>query len=156
MISIRPLAAASVLLALGALGVAAAAPTPAGLAAVQARRANFKEIGGAFKAISDEIKTGAPDMNTVRPAARDLAARSAQLGRYFPAGSGPGPGVNTRAKADLWDDPAAFQKFSGALAAASEKLNAAAIRGDVVALASARAEVGGACKSCHDRFRQPE
>jgi cytochrome c556 len=153
----RPFASAltaGVVLALAA--AALAAPNPTGAAAVDARKANFKEIGGAFKAINDELKSGAPDMNAVRPAARDLASRAAQLPRLFPRGSGAESGAKTRAKADVWTDPASFQKLEAQFAAATNQLNAAATSGDIAALSAARTAVGAACKSCHDRFRQTE
>jgi len=154
----RLLAASSLALALAAVQTAPAAPAApnSGAAAVNARKANFKEIGGDFKAINDELKSGGPDMNSVRPAARDLAARSAQLTRLFPHGSGPESGAKTRAKPDIWANPADFQKLQAAFTAATEKLNAAAMRGDIPALTAARTEAGGACKSCHDRFRVPD
>jgi cytochrome c556 len=150
------LAAAGVALVLAAVGSAASAPNLAGKAALDARKANFKEIGGAFKTINDEIKSGSPDMNSVRPAARELAARAAQSAKYFPRGSGAETGAKTRAKPDIWANPAAFQKAQATFAAAADKLNSVAASGDVAALTSARTALGEACKSCHERFRQPE
>jgi cytochrome c556 len=116
----------------------AAAPTIS--AAIAARKANFKEIGGAFKTINDEIKSGAPDVNTVRPLARDIASRSALQLKNFPRGSGPESGVKTRAKAAIWSDQAGFNK----------------LQNDMVASASTRAALGATCKNCHDRFREEE
>ena len=136
--------------------VAASAATPQIVAAVNARKANYKEIGGAFKTINDEIKSGNPDMNAVKTAARDIAARAPQQLKYFPKGSGPESGIKTRAKAVIWADQATFLKGQQELVAASAALQTAAMSGDGAALASARTRTAAACKSCHDRFREED
>ncbi len=123
--------------------------------AVNARKANYKEIGGAFKTINDEIKTGAPDKNTVRPLADVIARRSALQLKFFPRGSGPESGLKTRAKAEIWKDNATFTKLQNDMVGAANQLVAAAAKGDIAAMTSARNALGGTCKSCHDRFRVP-
>ncbi|QGP81120.1 c-type cytochrome [Sphingobium sp. CAP-1] len=149
-------AAAILSLAFLAGSYAAWAASPVATAAVNARKANYKEIGGAFKTINDELKSGAPDMNSVRPLARDIATRSALQLKYFPKGSGPESGLKTRAKAAIWSDNAAFVKLQNDMVSASKALNAAAESGNGSALASARTTLGGLCKSCHDRFREAD
>ena len=143
--------------AIAALGMVASytayAASPAITNAVKARQASYKEIGGGFKAINDELKSGSPDMNSVRPLARDLASRAALLPKYFPRGSGPESGVKTRAKAEIWKDNAAFAKLQNDMISATRALDAAAASGNTAALGSARSTLGGLCKSCHDRFR---
>ena len=62
-------AVSAVVIALGSYGALAAAPNI--VAAIKARQANYKEIGGSFKAINDELKSDSPDMNSVRMAAVD-------------------------------------------------------------------------------------
>lgn len=144
-------------LALATLGLAASyaayAATPAVTNAIKARQASYKEIGGAFKSINDELKSGSPDMNSVRPLARDIATRAALLPKYFPKGSGSESGIKTRAKPEIWKDNAAFVKLQGDMITASKALDAAAASGNVAALGAARTSLGGTCKSCHDRFR---
>jgi cytochrome c556 len=147
--------AALALSLLAAVQIASAA-APAISAAIAARKANFKEIGGAFKTINDEIKSGAPDVNTVRPLARDIASRSALQLKNFPQGSGPESGVKTRAKAAIWSDQAGFNKLQNDMVAAARAMDAAASGGNMAALASARAALGATCKNCHDRFREEE
>lgn len=144
---------AAVLAAL--LGTAAlAAASPAITAAIAARKANYKEIGGAFKTINDEIKSGSPDFNSVRPLARDIAARSALQLKHFPKGSGPESGVKTRAKPAIWKDYASFSKLQKDMVASANTLSAAATARDVAALSKARTALGATCKSCHDKFRE--
>ena len=136
-----------------AASYAAYAATPAVTNAIKARQASYKEIGGAFKSINDELKSGAPDMNSVRPLAHDIATRAALLPKYFPNGSGPESGLKTRAKAEIWKDNATFVKLQGDMITASRALDAAAASGNVAGLTAARTSLGGTCKSCHDRFR---
>jgi len=132
---------------------AAYAAAPAITNAIKARQASYKEIGGAFKSINDELKSGAPDMNSVKPLARDIAARAALLPKYFPKGSGPEAGLKTRAKPEIWKDNAAFVKLQGDMITAARALDAAAASGNAAGLSAARNTLGGTCKSCHDRFR---
>ena len=132
------------------------AASPAVSAAVSARQAAFKEIGGAFKTVNDEIKSGRPDWNTVRSSARNLETRATAVVRYFPRGSGPQAGVRTRALPAIWTDAATFTRLQTEFAANARALSAAAAAGNATDLAAARTALGGSCKACHDRFRAPE
>lgn len=134
--------------------LAAASPTIS--AAITARKANFKEIGGAFKTINDEIKSGFPDFNSVRPLAKDIAGRSALQLKHFPKGSGPESGVKTRAKPSIWKDYAGFTKLQKDMVASANALNAAVTARDLPAMTKARNALGATCKACHDKFREEE
>jgi cytochrome c556 len=149
------LAAACLLTLAGGAWVAEAA-APNMIAAVNARKANYKEIGGAFKSVNDEIKTGSPDFNTIRPLAKDIFTRASGQLKYFPQGSGPQAGLKTRAKAVIWSDQAGFKAAQGEMVAAAGALQDAAYRGDVAALTAARTRLGAACKNCHDKYREAE
>ena len=138
---------------LGTCAAFAAAPDIAGI--INARKANYKEIGGSFKAINDELKSGAPDMNSLRPAARDIATRAVNTLKYFPKGSGPESKQQTRAKAAIWSNQAEFVGIQQQMVEAAKALNAAAAAGNIAGAQSARAKLGGTCKSCHDKFREP-
>jgi len=100
-----------VVLALG-VGVAVAAggamAQSAGAKAVATRQANFKQLGGAFKAINDQLKAGAPDMAVIKASAQKMKDLAAQEATWFPAGSGPEAGVKTGAKPEIWSDAAGF------------------------------------------------
>lgn len=137
-------------------GYAAYAASPAATSAIAARKANYKEIGGAFKTINDEIKTGAPDLATIRPLAREIVTRASNQLKYFPKGSGPESGVRTRAKAIIWGDQAAFVKTHNDMLGAARALQTATMSGDLAAMTSARTALGGTCKSCHDKFRESD
>lgn len=140
--------------ALAISSVAFAAASPAVTSAISARKANFKEIGGAFKSINDEVKSGAPDMRIIRPLARDIAARAALQLKFFPKGSGPESAVKTRAKGAIWKDFATFTKLQKDMMIAANALNTAAAAGNVAAFDSARNSLGATCKSCHEKFRE--
>lgn len=130
--------------------------SPEAIQAIEARKVNYKEIGGAFKTIADEIKSGAPDMNTVRPMAQEIRTRAADQLNYFPAGSGPESGEKTRAKAQVWSNRAEFTASHERFVAAADQLVAVAAASDLSALAVRYKALGAACKDCHDRFREPD
>jgi cytochrome c556 len=145
--------AACVAIGLGTCGAFAAGPDIAGV--IKARKGNYKEIGGAFKSINDELKTGAPDMNSLRPIARDLASRAAFSLKHFPKGSGPESKQPTRAKAAIWSNQGEFNAIQQQMVEAAKALNAAAAAGNLAGMQSARTKLGATCKSCHDKFREP-
>ena len=68
----------------------------------------------------------------------------------FPEGSDKG---ETKTKADVWKDPVKFKEAQDKLLSESLKLNAAAKSGKIEDLKTAAAAVGGACKNCHDNFK---
>ena len=137
-------------------GHAVHATPPAVSAAITARQANYKEIGGDFKAITDELKSGSPDVATIRSSVQDLYSRASAQLKYFVKGSGPESGMKTRAKAAIWSDEATFTGLQTDMVAAAESLRQLAANGDVAAITSARTKLGAACKACHDKFREPE
>ena len=141
-------------LAFGVNSAGAASPDIA--AAVAARQANYKEIGGDFKSINDEMKNSPPDPAIIKPLAKELLRRASDQLQHFPAGSGPLSGIKTRAKAEIWNDNASFRQLMSDLLASATTLQQAAEAGDLSAIAAARSKVGAACKSCHDKFREPE
>lgn len=145
--------AACLAVGIGTCAASAAGPDIAGV--IKARKANYKEIGGGFKSINDELKSGAPDMNMLRPVARDIASRAAYTLKYFPKGSGPESKIATRAKAEIWANQADFVKIQQEMVEAAKALNAAATTGNLAGAQAARAKLGGTCKTCHDRYREP-
>jgi cytochrome c556 len=121
---------------------------------VEARQAGMKQIGKSFKAISDQARGGTPDAAIVKTNADELARLAAQLPRWFPAGSGPGQGVKTKVKPEVWTKPADFKAKAAALADATTALAEAARNGsDAAALAPHLRAVGGACKACHTDYK---
>lgn len=58
-----------------------------------------------------------------------------------------------KAKADIWKDAAKFKEHNEKLVAETGKLLTAAKAGNVDALKTAFGPTAGACKACHDNFR---
>lgn len=148
--------AAAIVLGATLLNVAAFAATAEVTEAIKSRKANYKEIGGAFKTLNDEIKTGAPSIDTIQPLAKDLLKRGTMQMNFFPAGSGPESGEKTRAKATIWSEQQEFRKLHEDFIQSARKLDQAIDAGDLTTIASAQKSLGATCKSCHERYREPD
>jgi len=137
---------------------AAYAQRPAANAAptIQARQGNYKQMAAALKGISDQLRSGSPDLAQIRPRAALLADRSVHVLTWFPRGTGPEAGVRTRAKPDIWANPAGFRHAGATFVVAARALNAAARGGDLAQVRTALRDVTRACSGCHDLFRGPE
>jgi len=68
-------------------------------------------------------------------------------------GAGTDKGAPTKAKAEIWAEPAKFKDASDRLIAETTKLAAAAKTGNLDNLKSTFGATAGACKNCHDTFR---
>jgi cytochrome c556 len=136
-------------------GVAAASVAAAdAMSVIQARQTHFKEIGKASKAMSEQLKSPTPSVAVIQSAAKQIDSLAPQVPSWFPAGSGPGAGVKTQAKADIWAKPDEFKHDALAFANAAHKLNAVAAGGDLTAIRTQVQALGQTCKSCHEAFRQ--
>ena len=102
----------------------------------------------------DQVKTGQPDLDKVRPAATELVTRVGQIKDHFPVGSGPESGAKTKAKAAIWTNTGEFEKDRSAAVDAVADLDAAASAGDLAALSKTSAALGETCKTCHTQFRE--
>jgi len=143
--------------ALALMGVADASlaqPSPAAVA--QARHEHFKQIGGAAKTISDQLKSGKPVVSEVQMYAKRLDDLAPQLPSWFPPGTGPDAGVKTHAKADVWSKPAEFKTDAAAFAVEAHKLDVAAMSGDMAAVGAQMTAVNKTCKTCHMTFREKD
>ena len=123
---------------------------------VRARVDNYRELGAAFKGVNDGLRGG--EVQTVLIAQSVRQIRNASRGQYewFPAGSGPQSGAKTRAKAEIWSQPAKFKAAQDAFAKAADDLQRAVASKDVSAIRVGAQKLGGTCKACHDAFRGPE
>lgn len=134
--------------------VAIAAGTP-GPQTIQVRQDNFKAMGRAMKAVSDELRKPSPDLAIIRANAGGLAAASQRVRGHFPAGSGPEAGVRTDALPAIWQRPAEFNASANRLTAATRSLESILRQNSIPAIQAAVGAVGQSCKSCHDNFRKP-
>lgn len=138
----------------------AAMPTAAlsGTAATDALKKRhdwFKELGGSFKTLARESKSGSPDMAVVQKATAEVAAKSAELPSLFAPGTGPDAG-KTEAKAKIWQDSADFLTKAKDFQTEATKLNAVASAGDAAGFKEAFGKTGGTCKACHDSYREKD
>jgi cytochrome c556 len=63
---------------------------------------------------------------------------------------------NSEAKPNIWTERADFEAKADNLVKAATALKIAAAKGDKDGTLKAARDVGGACKSCHDKFRKEE
>lgn len=119
-------------------GLAGAPPLAATADIVKSRIGGYRELGAAFKNVNDELKSGTPQVYIIQLSARQIRdTAKAQYG-FFPAGSGPQPGVKTAAKPQIWARAAEFKAAQDAFAAgsASDCGKCALLSGGAVAAAS--------------------
>jgi cytochrome c556 len=135
-------------------GVAVAAVDAAKV--ITAREANFKKIGTAFKAIIDGLKADTPDTKAMAVQAKIIKDLSPKIVHWFPKGTGPESGLKTGAKAEIWTDWATFASAAKGLQTESAKLELVAKTGNVDAIKAQVKVTGGACGTCHTKFRAQE
>lgn len=140
--------------ALGAIAVAAlAAPLLAAPAdTVRTRIAGYKELGGAFKAVTDGLR-GDANVPAIQQAAQRINASARAQYAWFPRGTGPQRGIKTGAKPEIWSQPAQFRAAQDAFARQAATLQRVAAGGNVDAIRAEARKLGGTCKGCHDNFR---
>lgn len=124
--------------------------------AYEARHAQFHAIAGAFKAISDNLKSEKPDAAAVAAQAKTIEGLAHQIPTWFLAGTGAESGVKTRAKPEIWSDAAGFAAAAKNLETQSATLQTVAATGDFTAIAAQAKAMGGACGGCHTKYRGPE
>lgn len=88
--------------------------------------------------------------------AADSAANAEFVSRlpWAAFGDGTDKGGNTKAKAEIWKDKARFMEYADKMQGEMAKLGTAAKTGNLDAIKPAVGAVGGACKTCHDAFRE--
>src|SRR5690242_3110877 len=122
-----------------------AAAGPAEIAQIKPRQDKLRDMGGALKAINDEIKKGRLDWdNTILPNAQTIKDRSVYLLNWFPKGSGPETGKKTYALPAIWQKNDDFVKNGKVVQAEAEKLNQIALKKDEAGLKAEAVEIGRA------------
>jgi len=120
------------------------------------RQRNLRDMGAAFKAISDELKRSKPNMLEMAQYASSLQELASSQKQWFPVGSGPESGVKTAAKPEIWAQPAAFLKWEDDLTAAIALLVKATAAQDLVSVRQEHEQLGKICAGCHKTFRVKE
>lgn len=124
---------------------------------IRTRVNGYRDLGEAFKAVNDGLRSPSPQRASLQAAARRIRNAAAQQYKWFPAKSGPQSGVKTAAKPEIWGQAARFRQSQNAFAAQAAAFERAVSGGDVAAMRKASRSLGATCKGCHDQFRsEPE
>jgi cytochrome c556 len=146
--------AAALLSCLGFTLVEAASPQAA---QIKPRQDKLRDMGGALKAITDELKKPKVDWdNVIIPNTQTIKDRSAYLLNWFPKGSGPEAGVKTYALPAIWQKQDDFTKLGKAAQAEAIKLDQVSNSKNLDALKTEAVTMGKACKACHDDYRSKD
>lgn len=136
------------------IACAMAAPlTAAAPDAVRARLETYRELGASFKAVNDGLRTDEVQVVLIAQAARHIRNVAQAQYTLFPQGSGPAPGLKTKAKAEIWRQPARFKAAQDAFAAAAAAFQQTVSGGNADTMRGAARKLGETCKGCHDSFR---
>ena len=146
--------AAALLSCVGFTLVQAASPQAA---QIKPRQDKLRDMGGALKAITDELKKPKVDWdNVIIPNTQTIKDRSAYLLNWFPKGSGPEAGVKTYALPEIWQKQDDFTKIGKTMQAEAIKLDQVANSRNLDALKTEAVTMGKACKACHDDYRSKD
>lgn len=124
--------------------------------ALKSRLASFREIGAAFKNVNDQLRSDTPQVFVIQVSAREIRNLARSQYTWFPAGSGPAPGVKTRAKAEIWSQGAQFKAAQDAFAAQADNFARVAQGGNVEQMRAAARTLGQSCGGCHRQFRSED
>lgn len=118
---------------------------------IDERQDVMKSNGDAMKALSAIAKNEAPfDPAVVRESGETIAAGLTKAKDLFPEGSAEG---DTRAKPEIWDDKADFERRLDETATAAQTLAGVTEQANFL---PALAELGDGCKGCHDKYQVPK
>lgn len=142
------LATAALLLAAGASAQSFQKPEDA----IKYRRGAMTVLGAHFGALGAMANGRVPFDAAAAARHADVIALVSHLPfAGFVAGTEKG---ETRAKADIWLEPAKFKADAEKMQEAVGKLAAAAKTGNLDAMKAAFGPAGRTCKACHDDFRK--
>lgn len=146
--------------ALAIVACLAAVPSPADEAieaasvAIQGRQANLRDLGAAYKAVTDELKRPRPSLPLIRQYAAQIDEFAKQQRFWYPPGSGPESELDTAAKAEIWTRPEEFGKAADLMTRQAAKLLEVVAGDEMAPIRAQHAALGNACKQCHDVFRE--
>ncbi len=148
--AIRHMATISAVLLIGIAGNARAT----GIAQIiHARQRHFHELARTAHSLQDQIGRSHPDWLVVTADANRIGHLASALPSWFPAGSGKGHGVNTRARKTIWLHPHEFARFARRILRRAQNLKEAVASRALGAARLRARKLGQSCDSCHRRFR---
>ncbi|MEJ5978870.1 cytochrome c [Novosphingobium sp. PS1R-30] len=141
------------LAAIALAGIAAAPLLAAPADQIRTRIDGYRDLGAAFKTLNDGLRAPSPQPPVLRAAVQRIRAAAGRQYGWYPAGSGPRPGVKTAAKPEIWAQGARFRQLQDGFAVQAAALERAVSTGNAAAIRAAARSLGGSCKACHDQFR---
>ncbi|MCW8914690.1 MAG: cytochrome c [Magnetovibrio sp.] len=118
---------------------------------IKYRKSVMKSIGGHMGAIVGILKSETGNKANLIVHGQGMAALSNIAGSVFPEGSDFG---ETEALPVIWEKPADFAKAVKMFQDAAKGMEMATQSGDMAAVGAALGKLGGACKNCHENFRE--
>lgn len=126
----------------------ATALTPDQIVAVRKAMMNLQQgVLGSMKAAVDEKA----DVKSLVPGAKGLSISAHVIVSMFPVGTETANG--TKAKPEIWSDPAGFAKAQANMVEAAEKLVPLAEANDKAGFATQFAALGRTCGGCHREYK---
>lgn len=119
---------------------------------IRTRIAGYKDLGAAFKAVNDGLR-GDTNIAAIRAVTPRIIAHARAQYNWFPRGTGPGPGLKTGAKPEIWTQARQFRAAQDAFSTQAAALQRAAAGGNADAIRAEARKLGGTCKGCHQSFR---
>lgn len=148
------------------------------LSTVKARIAGFQEMGALVKSLRDASRDNDTQISHYDETATELHAFANKIETWFPEGTdsasvaalanpdGTQRGIlarlrrsktqTSRARPEIWTEPAKFAELSKTLVSQTATLKAAAERNDRRKVQAWLSSVQRTCKSCHDTYRFPD
>jgi cytochrome c556 len=141
---------------MAALGLVAALPAAAQFAkpedAIKYRQSVMTVMGNHFGRVAAMAQGKAPFDPAAAASNASIALTMSKL-PFVAFSEGTDKGIPTRAKADIWTNQDKFKASAEKMQTELVKFEAAARGGNLDAIKAATSDVGKACKSCHDDFR---
>lgn len=141
--------AGAALLVIGCLGGVPLAQAASVEETIAARQANFKRMDDLMDQIKAVIASGRP-ASEASEAAKEVAERGRRIAGYFPDGTQ--SGGKTKARAEIWSNPAGFETAATGFVTQADRL-ASLAGGSQTALADQFKQTAAACGACHRNFR---
>ena len=85
--------------------------------------------------------------------AERVATMAPMLLEGYPEGTASEPGIKTRARPEIWENKAEFEKLMHDMENKTAALATVAKEGDFDKSKAAFGDAAGACKACHEKFR---
>ena len=138
---------------LGIMALASAPLLAAAADAIHGRIDRLHDLGVVSKNVRDELNKDSPNLMILQISAREIGNAAQGMPSWFPQGSGPQPGVKTRAKPEILTRPGEFKKVQDAFIAQVAVFVKAAASGNFEAMRTEHGKLARTCTNCHDAFR---